>query len=145
MVEALSSILPLAGVLLPYVALFATVYFGGHLVFRAIEAVVFIKRGGPEREEFASYRMQIDALIKLFRIYRAPDHQGTPDVEIEAQLRVNMDWFSRQMAVFDVWTPDIDPDVFQNVKPWVEYLVQLDVYARYGQLNQARTLGREQR
>ena len=145
MVEIFSSVLPLAGVLLHYVAFFATVYFGGRLMFRAIDAVMFIKQGGPDKEEFASYSTQIDGLIKLFRIYRAPDHQGEVDVEVEAKLRVEMDWFSKQMAVFDVWTPDIDPDVSKNVIPWVEYLVQLEMYARHKELNQAREFGREQR
>ena len=141
---ALSSFLPVAEALLYYVVFFASIYFGGQLVFKVVDAVIFIKRGGPVREEFASYSTQTRGLIELFRIYRAPDHQGKPDVEIEAQLRVNMDWFSRQMAVFDVQTPTIHPEISKNVNPWVKYLVELDLYARHKELNEARELGRRQ-
>ena len=130
--------------LVPYVVFIATLYFGGQCLLWGYKTFRFFQAGGPLREEFATYGVQVDGLIKLLRIVRMPDESEEMDVEIEARLLVELDWFSKQMEQFDIRTPTINPDAIKNVNPWTRYLVELEILTRHRQLKEARELEPEQ-
>ena len=139
--DTVSTLFPLAAVLLPYVIFAATIYFGGKCLLWSYNVAMFLKAGGPAREHFSTYQPQIDGLLRLLRIFRRAEEENEMDIEIEAKLLVELAYFARHMEKLNVWAPPIDPVARNNVKPWVEYLVRLDVLARHGYLKEARELG----